>query len=183
MIGRSIAALFIGIVFVGASAAQGPAQDKGKVRTAVVEFTPGPKAAEMSVEAKRQLQASIAFELYSTKKFKVVDVRNTRSATQANLPAINGSGTAAAAKAGKGLDVAYIVTGTVSDYSPKAADGHGQATVSVRLIEVATGKVKYSGEFSVRSGKPMRSGGDAEMKTFVIKIIIEQMAEVLASYV
>ena len=63
MIGKSIAALFIGIVFVGASAAQGPAQDNGKVRTAVVEFTPGPKAAEMSVEAKRQLQASIAFEL------------------------------------------------------------------------------------------------------------------------
>lgn len=175
-------ALIIGIALAGVSLAQSPSKITGTApRLAVVEFTPSAQASPaMTFEAKRHFQASIANSLNNTRKFNVYDVRNTRDASQANLASINGKGsTAAAIKLGKQLEVAYVVTGTVNEYTPKGTDGYGSAAVSVRLIEVKTGKVKYSGDLSVRSGKPMRSGGQAEMQTNVLRHIVDQMTELL----
>lgn len=162
-------AIILGIALAGVSMAQ------SKAKVAVVEFTPGAYAAGMTAEAKRQLQASIAFALTETKRFDVVDVRNTRSATNANLAAINGDGTSAAVKAGKGLSVGYILTGTVTEYNTK-----GSATIKARLIEVATGKVKYSGEITQQSTSAMRTTGAAEMQTKVLKPAIEKLTDELA---
>ena len=67
----------------------------GKARIAVVEFTPGPNALAMTAEGKRQLQSSIAFSLFESRRFDVVDVRNTRAVTQTDMSAINGGSTAA----------------------------------------------------------------------------------------
>jgi curli biogenesis system outer membrane secretion channel CsgG len=179
MIGKSVTAIVLGIMLAGVAAAQStaksPAGTNGKIRMAVVEFTAGPNASEMTAEVKRQLQASIAFELFSTKKFDVVDVRNTRSATQASLTAINGDGTTAAAKAGKGLGVSLILIGTVTEYIGKDGAGNGRVRMNVRVVEVATGKVKYSGEISQKSTSAMRSGGAEEMKLKVLKPAIETM--------
>ncbi len=78
-------ALVLGIALSSVSLAQNsykPAQraaSSDRTRIAVVEFTPGPNASTMTVEGKRQLQASIAFSLFSSKKFDVVDVRNASS--------------------------------------------------------------------------------------------------------
>lgn len=176
-----LTAFILGIVFTGVAAAQGAtrsgAANTSKTKIAVVEFTPGPNASGMTAEAKRQLQASIAFELTETKKFDVVDVRNTRSATQASLAAINGdTSTAAAVKAGKQLGVSYVLTGVVSSYDTK-----GSAVLSARLVEVATGKVRYSGETVQQSTSAMRGTGAAEMQTKVLKPAIENLTQTLAA--
>src|SRR5690242_14701928 len=76
-----------------------------RVRIAVLEFTPGTNVTGMTYEAKRHLQASIASSLHSSGKFSVVDVRNTREATQPDLSELNRPSTNAVVKAGKKLDV------------------------------------------------------------------------------
>lgn len=165
-------AFILAIALAGVSLAQGASKAP---RMAVVEFTPGPKASVMTFEAKRHLQASVASSINNTRKFQVVDVRNTRFASQANLAALNGSGsTAAAVKLGKQLDVAYVLTGTVIEYDTKG----GQVRMSTRFIEVATGKVKYSGEITHQSTTEIRAGGEAEMMSKVLKpAIIELTAK------
>lgn len=183
-----LTALILGVVLAGISSAQGSAKvaigKTGKVRMAVVEFTPTSNAATMTAEAKRHLQASIAFSLYETKKLDVVDVRNTRSASQNDLATINsGDSTVSAVRVGKLLGVNYILTGIVTEYTPKGPDGYGQGEIKVRLVEVATGKVRYSGTISARSGKPMRSSGAAEMQSQVLKHVIDQLAVLIAEKV
>ena len=145
----------------------------GRVRIAVVEFTAGPGASVMTFEAKRHLQASIAYSLYDSGRFSPVDVRNTREATKSSLDAINGdSSTAAAVRAGKQLGVSYILTGTVVQYDLKS----GQAILKTRLIEVATGKVKYSGETTGKSTSPITGrSGEAEMVAKVLKPAIKEL--------
>ncbi|HMO81475.1 MAG TPA: CsgG/HfaB family protein [Pyrinomonadaceae bacterium] len=172
------AVLVLAAALAGVSFAQAPAKGQG-VKTAVVEFTPGPNASTMNDQAKRGLQTMLSARLNHTRKFNVYDTRHTRNASQADLAAINGASTAAAVKLGKQLGVAYVVTGTVSEYAQKAADGHGHATVSVRMVEVATGKVKYSGEVSVRSGKPMNAGTQPEMQAQVMRHIVDQFVDLL----
>lgn len=170
-------ALILGIALAGVSYAQAPV--KG-VKTAVVEFTPGSNASAMNDMAKRNLQTTLSASLNNTRKFDVYDTRHTRNATQESLATINGSSTAAAIKAGKQLGVAYIVTGAVDEYVTKGADGKGSAAVTVRVIEVATGKVKYTGEVTVRSGKQMKTGSVPEMHAEVIKHIVDQFTELIA---
>ncbi|NJK31096.1 MAG: hypothetical protein HC927_01060, partial [Deltaproteobacteria bacterium] len=63
----------------------------------MIEFTPGPKASGMTAEAKRQLQASLAFSLTESDRFDVVDVRRTRDASKSVLEEVNGEGSTAAA--------------------------------------------------------------------------------------
>jgi TolB-like protein len=183
-------AVVLGIAVAGLSLAHTLPEEKtdalqagqaAKVDVAVVEFSPGPKAPGMTPEAKRQLQASLAFALFETKKFHVVDVRRTREASQDDLTTINeGSSTAAAVKLGKQLGVSYVVTGTVAEYTLKGADGFGRVILNTRLIEVATGKVKHSGETTQQSNSAMRTNNPAEMQTKTIKPALEKLAEVLA---
>ncbi|MBX3288636.1 MAG: hypothetical protein KF855_04755 [Acidobacteria bacterium] len=175
-------AFILGIALAGVSFAQATSRAKG-VKTAVVEFTPGAGASAMNDQAKRGLQTTLSASLNHTRKFDVYDTRHTRNASQANLAAINGNSTAAAVKLGKQLGVAYVVTGTVIDYTPKDAAGHGSAEVTVRLIEVVTGKVKYTGNVSVRSGKPMRTGSQPEMHANVMQHIVDQVTDLLAGKV
>ena len=147
-------AVILGIALAGVSLAHTSSEEKtgerqatkaAEVKVAVVEFSPGPNAPGMTYEAKRHLQASLAFALYETKRFHVVDVRNTREASKDNLSAINeGSSTAAAVKLGKQLGVSYVVTGIVVEYTPKGPDNFGRVIFKTRLIEVATGKVKHA---------------------------------------
>ncbi|WP_229599200.1 hypothetical protein [Runella sp. CRIBMP] len=146
------------------------------MKVAVVEFTPSLNASGMTAEAKRQLQASIAFRLMKTNRFHVVDVRHTREASQADLAAVNGASTAAAVRVGKQLKVSYVLTGTVEEYNTK-----GSATLKTQLVEVATGKVKYTVELSHQSPKEMRTGGDVEMKTYVLLPITLRLAETLTA--
>lgn len=171
-------ALILGIALAGISLAQGPSRGtSSKARTAVIEFTPGPNAAGMTAEAKRQLQASTAFALMKSNRFDVVDVRWTRNESESDLAAINGNAsTAAAVKVGKKLGVSYVLTGTVIEYNTK-----GSATVRARLVEVATGKVRYSGEMTQRSTSEMRTSGAVEMQTKVLKPYIEKLAADLAA--
>lgn len=176
-------AFILGIALASVSLAQASSKEaqraggSSKPRIAVVEFTPGPNASGMTAEGKRQLQASIAFSLFETRRFDVVDVRNTRAATQADLSAINGGSTAAAVKVGKLLGVNYVLTGTVTEYDTKG----GQVTLKTRLIEVATGKVKYSGETTGQSTRAMTArAGVAEMMSKVVKPAIEKLTARLA---
>ena len=169
-------AVVVAIALSSVSLAQGASKaagGSGRTRIAVVEFTPGPAASAMTYEAKRHLQASIAFSLYDSGRFSPIDVRNTRFATQSSLAAINGdSSTAAAVKAGKQLGVSFILTGTVVEYNLKS----GQATLRTRLIEVATGKVKYSGETTAQSSSAMTArAGEAEMMTKVLRPAIKEL--------
>ncbi|MFN0110593.1 MAG: CsgG/HfaB family protein [Blastocatellia bacterium] len=174
-------AVILGIVLAGASLAQTSSAEKATIKVAVIEFTPGPNASGMTPEAKRQLQASLAFALFESRRFDVVDVRRTRDASQADLAAINGgSSTAAAVKVGKQLGVSYVLTGTVVEYTPKGADGFGQVIIKTRLIEVATGKVKYADETTQRSTSAMRTDGAAEMQTKALKPAIEKLTATLA---
>jgi len=174
-------AVILGIVFAGASLAQTSSEEKAKVKAAVVEFTAGPNASGMTPEAKRQLQASLAFALFKSERFDVVDVRRTRDASQGDLAAINGgSSTAAAVKVGKQLGVSYVLTGTVVEYTPKGADGFGQVILKTRLIEVATGKVKHADETTQRSTSAMRTDGVAEMHTKTLRPAIEKLTATLA---
>lgn len=153
----------------------------GEVKVAVLEFSPGPNASGMTHEAKRQLQASLAFALVESDRFDVVDVRRTRAASQADLATINGgASTVAAVKLGQQLGVSYVLTGTVVEYTPQGADGFGRVILQTRLIEVATGKVKYAGETTQRSTSAMRTTGAAEMQTKALKPAIGKLAETLA---
>lgn len=172
-------ALVLVIAFAGVSLAQ--AGKGGEVRMAVVEFSPGPNAPGMTYEAKRHLQASLAFALVDTRKFSVVDVRNTRAASQDNLAAINeGSSTAAAVKLGKKLGVSYVMTGVVAEYTPKGADGFGRVILKTRFIEVATGKVKHASETTQRSTSAMRTENAGEMHTRTVRPALEKLAATLA---
>jgi len=162
------------------TAEQQPAK-QAEVKVAVVEFSPGPNASGMTYEAKRHLQASLAFALVESDRFDVVDVRWTRAASQADLTTINGgSSTAAAVKLGKRLGVSYVLTGTVVEYTPKAANDFGRVILQTRLIEVATGKVKHAGETTQLSTSAMRTTGAAEMQTKALKPAIEKLTVVLA---
>jgi len=166
-------AVILVTVLAGISVAQTSSKGgSGKARIAVVEFTPGPNASGMTAEGKRQLQSSIAFSLFESRRFDVVDVRNTRAATQADLSAINSGPTAAAVKVGKQLGVSYVLAGTVAEYDTKG----GQVTLKTRLIEVATGKVKFSGETTGQSTSAMTArAGAAEMMSKVVKPAIERL--------
>ena len=177
----SMLALVVGAAFSGVSLARTPSDATAKMKLAVLEFTPGPNASGMTHEAKRQMQASLAFALFNTKRFDVVDVRNTRAASQADLAAINGSAsTAAAVRLGKQLGVAYVLAGTVEDYTPQGGDGFGRVQLRSRLIEVATGKVMHAGETTQRSTSAMRTPGAAEMHTKAMRPALEKLAATLA---
>jgi TolB-like protein len=173
----SMLALVLGIALPGASLAQ---TSSAKVKMAVVEFSPGPNASGMTFEAKRQMQASLAYALSDSKRFHVVDVRWTRDASQGDLAAINGgSSTAAAVRLGKQLGVAYVLTGTVEEYTPQGGDGFGRVVLKTRMIEVATGKVIHAGETTQRSTSAMRTTGAAEMQTKTMKPALEKLAATL----
>nr|WP_295926619.1 hypothetical protein [uncultured Dyadobacter sp.] len=178
MIKNVLAAITLGAAFT--SGATGgttmPAEQKDKVKVAVVEFTPGPDISIMSFEAKRQLQASIAFELYKTQKFDVVDVRHTRDASQAILTAINGESTEAAVRVGKQLGVSYVLTGIVTEYNTQ-----GSATLTTRLVEVSTGKVKHTAATSQQAISKVSTGGAAEMAAKVLKPLIQKLSVSLAA--
>lgn len=161
---------------VGAAGKAGVERSAG-VKTAVVEFTPGPNASAMNDQAKRGLQSMLSARLNHTRKFSVYDTRHTRNASDANLEAINGTSTAAAVKLGKQLGVAYVVTGRVVEYNTG-----GSATVAFRLIDVATGKVRHSGEISQTATMKMTgNAGAAEMQAKVMKPLIDKLTEALAS--
>src|ERR1044072_4175474 len=106
-----------------AKAAERPAGKAAAVKVAVVELSPGPNAPGMTVEAKRQLQASLAFALFESKRFDVVDVRRTRAASASDLAALNSGSSAAAVKLGKQLAVRYVLVGTLVEYTPQGAEG------------------------------------------------------------
>ena len=170
-------AVILGIALAGVSLAQ----HSSKVKVAVIEFSPGPNAPGMTYEAKRQLQASMAFALFETRSFDVVDVRRTREASQSDLAAINGgASTTAAVKLGKQMGVSYVLTGTVAEYTPKGADGFGLVILKTRLIEVATGQVKHAGETTQRSTSAIRTNSASEMHTKVVRPAIEKLAATLA---
>jgi len=174
-------AIVLGIALAGVSLAQTPSGGKAKVKLAVIEFTPGPNASGMTHEAKRHLQASLAFALYESKRFDVVDVRRTRAASQSDLAAINGgSSTAAAVKLGKQLGVSYVLTGAVEEYTPQGGDGFGRVLLKTRLVEVATGKVKHAGETTQRSTSAMRTTNAAEMHTKAMRPALEKLTATLA---
>ena len=184
------AALVLAIAVAGVSLAHTSWEEKAgepqagkgaKVNVAVVEFSPGPNVSGMTYEAKRHLQASLAYALYESDKFHVVDVRRTRDASQADLAALNGgSSTAAAVKLGKQLGVSYVVTGTVVEYTPQGADGFGLVILKSQFIEVATGKVKHAGETTQRSTSAMRTNNAAEMHTKAVRPAVEKLAATLA---
>ena len=183
-------AVVLGIAFAGVSLAHTSSEEKagerqaGKaaaVKVSVVEFSPGPNAPGMTYEAKRHLQASLAFALDESDRFHVVDVRNTRAASQGDLAALNGgSSTAAAVKLGKQLGVSYVLTGIVVEYTPQGADGFGLVVLKSRLVEVATGKVKHAGETTQQSTSAMRTTGAAEMHTKTVRPALEKLAATLA---
>jgi hypothetical protein len=183
--------VILGIAFAGVSLAQPASEEKAserppaaraaEVKVAVVEFSPGPNASGMTAEAKRHLQASLAFALFESRRFDVVDVRRTRDASQSDLAALNGGSLpAAAVKLGKQLGVSYVLTGTVVEYTPKGADGFGLVILKTWLIEVATGKIKHAGETTQRSTSAMRTNGAAEMQTKALKPAIEKLTATLA---
>ena len=183
-------AVILGMALAGVSLAHTSSEEKSgegqpakaaEVKVAVVEFSPGPNVSGMTFEAKRHLQASMAFALVESDRFSVVDVRRTRDASQGDLAALNGgSSTAAAVKLGKQLGVSYVLTGTVVEYTPQGADGFGRVILKTRLIEVATGKVKHTGETTQRSTSAMRTTGVAEMHTKAVRPALEKLAATLA---
>jgi curli biogenesis system outer membrane secretion channel CsgG len=167
----------LGIALAGAALAQNSRQT-AETDAAVVEFSSGANASGMTAEAKRQLQTNLAAALAKSVKFDIADVRHTQRASKENLAAINsGSSTAAAVKLGKQLGVKYVVTGTVTEYTPKDADGYGRVAIKTRVIEVATGKVVHTGDASHRSPKEMKTGSMVEMQAFVVKPAILKLAE------
>jgi TolB-like protein len=184
-----LTAVILGIAFAGVSLAHTSSEEEAVgqqaakaagVKVAVVEFSPGPNASGMTVEAKRHLQASLAFALYESDKFDVVDVRRTRAASASDLAALNGGSAAAAIKLGKQLAVSYVLTGTVVEYTPQSADGFGVVILKTQLIEVATGKVKHAGETTQRSTSAMRTNGVAEMQSKTVKPALEKLTATLA---
>jgi len=184
-----LTAVILGIAFAGVSLAHTSSEEKAVeqqaakaagVKVAVVEFSPGPNASGMTVEAKRHLQASLAFALYESDKFDVVDVRRTRAASASDLTVLNGGSAAAAVKLGKQLAVSFVLTGTVVEYTPQGADGFGVVILKTQLIEVATGKVKHAGETTQRSTSAMRTNGVAEMQSKTVKPALEKLTATLA---
>lgn len=180
-----LTAVILGIALAGAALAQTSSKEKAvkpaEVKLAVVEFSPGSNASGMSAEAKRHLQAGIAAALEKTRKFDVADVRWTRNESQDNLAALNGgTSTAAAVKLGKLLDVSYVLTGTVIEYTPKGADGFGTLVLKIRLIEVATGKIKHAGETTQQSTSEMRTTGNAEMHAKTVMPAVKKLAAAIA---
>lgn len=167
----------VGVLATGVASAQALA------KAAVVEFTPGPNAVAMTAEAKRQLQASIAFLLHDSRRFHIVDVRHTRDASQSILPAVNDEkSTTVAVRVGKQLGVAYVLTGIVTDYTASGGNGGaGHATLRARLVEVATGTVAYAGEIAQKGTSPMRTTGMAEMQSKVMKPAAERLASALGA--
>ena len=182
-------AVILGIAFAGVSLAHTSSEEKAGeqqvakaagVKVAVIEFSPGPNASGMTAEAKRHLQASLAFALFESDRFDVVDVRRTRAASAGDLAALNGGSSAAAVKLGRQLGVSYVLTGTVVEYTPQGADGFGLVILKTQLIEVATGKVKHAAETTQRSTSAMRTNGAAEMQTKAVKPAIEKLTATLA---
>jgi TolB-like protein len=175
-------AVILGIAFAGVSLAQTSSQEKSgqrraEIKMAVIEFSPGSNASGMTPDAKRQLQSGMAAALAKSGKFDVADVRWTRNESQDDLAALNGgSSTAAAVKLGKRLGVSYVLTGTVTEYTPKGADGFGSVILKTRLIEVATGKVKHTDETTQRSTSEMRTTGIAEMHSKTVMPAIKKLA-------
>jgi len=173
-----LTAILFATAMVGVSFAQGQTKTSGKTRIAVVEFTPGPNASAMTAEAKRHLQASIAFSLFETKKFDVVDVRNTRSASQADLAAINGGSTSAALP---GCKPPWVFSRPPRDRPPYNLAG--SAIMKPRFVEVATGKVKYSSDISQKSTAAMTArAGEAEMMVKVLKPAIQKLTADLSIF-
>lgn len=164
-----LTAIVISIALAGISYGQA----KGP-KTAVVEFSVGSAASSMNDQAKFGLQTQLSARLNHTRKFDVYDTRHTRRASQADLTAINGASTSAAVRLGKQVGAAYVVTGNVVEYDTK-----GFAKVQIRLVEVRTGKVKYSGEFSQRTVAKMYNGSAPEMQSKVMKPLIDQVTEAL----
>jgi TolB-like protein len=78
------------------------------------------------------------------------------------------------------LGVSYVITGIVAEYTPKGEDGFGRVILKTRLIEVATGKVKYADETTQQSVSAMRTNGAAEMHTKTLKPAIEKLTAALA---
>jgi TolB-like protein len=158
-------AIILGIALAGVSFAQ-----SDKPRIAVIEFKPEAKASSMSHEAKRLLQANIASAFMKTRVIDVPDVRNTRALTPA--PDVS---PAAALKIGKKLGVDYVLIGSVVEYTPNPF-GRGQMAIRTQLVDVATGRVKVSGETSATSsGNMTGSAGHAEMSAKVVKPLVEKL--------
>ena len=177
--------IILGIALAGVALAQTSSEERNgratEIKMAVVEFSPAAKASGMTPEAKRQLQAGVAAALEKTRKFDIADVRWTRDESQENLAALNGgSSTAAAVKLGKKLDVKYVLVGTVEEYTPKGADGFGFIVMKTRLIEVATGKVKYSSETTQQSTSKMSTNGVAEMHAKTVMPAVKKLAAMIA---
>lgn len=161
-------AVILGIALAGVSLAQSDRSTKPRI--AVIEFSDA--STTMTVEAKRQLQSSIAFALVKNREFEVPDVRNTRAATQ-------GGGTAVSI--GKRLGVDYVLTGTVTEYSPNPG-GRGQMTVRTQLVKVGTGKLILSGDTTAQSTGAMTSAaGHAEMSAKVVKPLIQKLTATLTA--
>ncbi len=167
-------AIVIGIALAGISYSQ--ASTKGP-KTAVVEFSVAPGASSMTEQAKFGLHSQLSARLNNTRKFDVYDTRHTRRASQSDLAAINGTSTAAAVRIGKQLGVAFVVTGTVLEYDTK-----GTGKVRARVVEVATGKVRYSGEVSETATMRMTGNGSApEMQAKVMKPIIDKLTAAMTA--
>ena len=162
--------IILGIALVGVSFGQGAARGTAP-KLAVVEFSPGANASGMTDQAKRGLQSQLSARLNHTRKFDVYDTRHTRNASQSGLAAINGASTAAAVRVGKQLGVAFVLTGTVTEYNTG-----GSATAKFRLVEVATGKVRHSGEISQSATMKMTgNAAAAEMQAKVMKPLIDKL--------
>jgi TolB-like protein len=173
---RFTTALVLSVMCAGVLPAE---KMRGHARAAVVEFTPGPNVSGMTFESKRHLQASIANLIVQSEKLDIVDTNHTREASKAILAEVNNEkSTAAAVKVGKQLGVAYVLTGTVAEYDPKGGNGFGSATLRVRLVEVATGRVQYSSEIAQKGTRKMNGTGVAEMQSNVFKpAIVRLVAE------
>lgn len=171
--------LVLGVMLAGLAMAE---KQTGHAKAAVIEFSPAAGAMGMTAEAKRHLQASIAFALEESMRFDIVDVRHTRQASQGILAAVNDErSTATAVKVGKQLGVSYVLTGTVTEYTAKGEGGFGQVVLRARLVEVATGQVRYSGEIAQKGTSPMRTTGTDEMHTKVLKPALERLAAALGA--
>jgi hypothetical protein len=174
---RYTTALVLSVMFAGVAPAE---KMRGHARAAVVEFSPGANVSGMTFESKRHLQASIANLIVQSEKFDIVDTHHTREASKGVLAEVNNeSSTSAAVKVGKQLGVVYVLTGTVAAYDPKGADGFGSAVLRVRLVEVATGRVTYSGEIAQKGTRMMHGTGVAEMHANVFKPAIVRLVEEL----
>ena len=161
-----LTAVCVGLALVGVSYAQTVTKAEldgarsSKPRIAVLEFND--TTGTMTYEAKRQLQASIAFELVKNRDFDVPDVRNTRAATQAGGTVVS---------IGKKLGVEYVLTGTVTEYTTT-----GRMTVRTQLTKVGTGTLILAGNTSAQSTAPMTANaGHPEMSAKVVKPLIQKL--------